>query len=861
MTGQSGLTPLLQATLFLFCCTCAFADQYRSQVKEIDTPPAEQPDVDMEKLLKQTIDPYAKALVLRDLATQAADKKDYVKAAKYLEQAVGTGGLSGPAQDEMKRVLAQLYMASGDPQKIIEGLSARAQKGQISAEEMGALGSAYAKQKRYAEAIPLLKKAQAAQVKPANAAVMLSLIAAYLATGQNAEALPLAEQAVRVAPQMRETWLNLAALLLKAGNRDRAQAVMELAQRQGHLKEPKERLELINLTAQIGAPFEAGSLLKTWIDSGEVPRSAENWKFLAATWNAARERSLSIAALKESHKLSPSTELLLQIGQLELDREHYADAAQSLEKAISSGARSGPAFMSLGLAQYQQANVGAALKSFREAATYAPTRAQAESWVKYLETPTATEVAQTFAGKSKARVEKEAKLSSRLLGKSVQITEGVPMDLSSPSTGTLSLTGEFTPVGAERLGTAQGTIPAWTGGLTKESWPKNYSAASRLADPYPSDKPLFVITAQNYKQYAARLSRAHQALFAKYADYRMPVYATRRSASYPQAIYDATQKNIGKAKLSGSDALENARLGFPFPRPQNGVEIMWNHRVRYRGDSLQTRTAQAIVLPDGTIHDRTTNFFRVYSRYANVADPVDITKQNILLKGVTFTSRSSRGVDFVVLFHETANSIKDPRRLWVLIVAAHKLLRIPPVGYDFPMPGTEAIALVDMIDMYNGPFDRYVWKLVGKRELYLPYNSYRISDGRYKYAQLLTGRFFNPEATRYELHRVWIIEATERGGKKHLFGKRTFYVDEDSWNATLVENEDHAGALWRFQEGHVLPDYAHQTTFSTPVITYDLKDGRYLASGLLAEEKPPEYNLKMTDSEFVPDSMKNRYDH
>src|SRR3546814_8761073 len=105
-----------------------------------------------------------------------------------------------------------------------------------------------------------------------------------------------------------------------------------------------------------------------------------------------------------------------------------------------------------------------------------------------------------------------------------------------------------------------------------------------------------------------------------------------------------------------------------------------------------------------------------------------------------------------------------------------------------------------MLDMYNGAFDRYVWKLVGKRELYIPYNSYRLSDGRDKYAQLLTPKFFNPADTRYELHRVWQIEATERDGKRHSFGTRTFYVDEDSWNVVLVENEDHDGRLWRFQE-------------------------------------------------------------
>lgn len=848
--------------LLLAVARIAHADQYRSEVRELPGEVSqEKPQVDEQKLLQQTTDPYAKALILRDLATQAADKKDYNAAAKYLQQAIATSGLAGPAQDEMKKVLSQLYMASGDPDKIIEGLSGRARTNQLSPDEMAALGGAFVKKKDYSQAIPLLKRAQATHQGPGNAAAMLSLIAAYIATGQQKEALPVAEQLVRVAPNVREAWLNLAALQMKAGNRERAQAVMELAQRQGYLKEEKERLQLINLTAQIGAPFEAGSLLKAWLDSGEVARNADNWKFLAATWNAARERGLAITALKESYRLAPNSEMLTQIGQLELDREHFADAEQALTKAAAAGAKSGPVMMQLGLAQYQQGNVQGALKSFKEAQTFAATKGSAEGWLKFLDSPSAAEVAQTFASKHKPPKEMEAKLSTRLTGKPIVVTDANFSGASTPSSGPLQLTGEFTPVGAERGGTPEGSIPQWTGGLTRDQWPATFKPGARLVDPFANEKPIFIITAQNYKQYAAKLSRAHQALFAKYPDYRMPVYPTHRTATYPQAIYDASLANIGKAKLSGSDALEGARLGFPFPRPQNGVEIMWNHRVRYRGDTLQSTTGQAVVMPDGEIRDASKAFFRIMARYANVANPANIAQENMLLKGITFTSKNGRSADYVVLFHETANSIKDPRRLWVLIVGAHKLLRIPPVGYDFPMPGTEAIALVDMIDMYNGPFDRYVWKLVGKRELYLPYNAYRISDGHYKYPQLLTGKFLNPDATRYELHRVWIIEATERGGKKHLFGKRTFYVDEDTWNATLVENEDHDGNLWRFQEGHVLPDYEHQDTFSTPVITYDLKDGRYLAWGLLSEEKTAEYNTKMIDAEFNPDAMKNRYDH
>ena len=195
----------------------------------------------------------------------------------------------------------------------------------------------------------------------------------------------------------------------------------------------------------------------------------------------------------------------------------------------------------------------------------------------------------------------------------------------------------------------------------------------------------------------------------------------------------------------------------------------------------------------------------------------------------------------------------------MLLTKIGRMLRIPPVGYDQPLVGTDGLAYIDMIDMYNGAFDRYVWKLTGKRELYIPYNSFRLNDGRYKNAQLLTPGHFNPEGTRYELYRVWVIEAAERAGSKHSFGKRVFYVDEDTWNVALVENYDREGRLWRFQEGHLLPFYDSQSANTFPSLTYDLKDGRYLAERLMSEVPPLRFNGPLDDQDFLPAAVKRSY--
>ena len=837
----------------------ARAEQYRSEVREIAPPPAQSQSKDPAVLLKSTTDPYARAMLLRDLAATAVAKKDYKEAQRLLQEAIKLGALSGPAAEMMKKDLAALALSTGSLKQQVPQLESLVKSGAASPEILVALGAAYLENKRYKDAVPLLQKGIAASPK-ADPTWRQALVAALIGAGQESEAARVLEQNLRGNAAQRDAWLQLSALYLKGGNKERAQATMEIASRLGYLSSAEDRLRLVTLTGQIGAPFEAGSVLQGWMQSGQVPRNVENRKLLAALWVRAREPRLALSVMEELVTAQPSRALYEQMAQLQLEREDYAKAAQSLAQALQMGGKSGPLLMSLGLARYQLADVDGALGAFREAGTFAPQKKLAGDWVRYLESGRAREQALAAAAQGARRDADPVALSSRLLGQGVALppveSEGVSAAAggetsSAVASATPAPGAELTPIGAERGGNAAGTIPPWTGGLTPSQRPAGYAKGGRLVDPYPAERPLFTITAANMAEHKSRLSIGHQQLLARYPGYRMPVYPSHRTVAYPQAIYDASQANIGRAKLTGSDALDGARLGFPFPKPSSGVEILWNHRVRYRGNTAELQSRQFVVGADGkrTLDVRVNE--RVFFRYGNIADPVDIASQNILLYYlVRFVG--VRDQNLTALAHETANSEKDARAIWVGLAGTPKLFRIPPVGYDQPFPATEGLYFVDMIDMYNGAFDRYVWKLVGKREIYLPYNAYRLSDGSRRYEQLLQPRFLDPDSTRYELHRVWVIEAAERGGKKHAFGQRVFYVDEDSWNVVLVENHDRAGALWRFQEGHLLPQYEVQAANCQPVITYDLRDGRYFANRMATEEPPARFDVPMRKSEFNP---------
>ena len=163
---------------------------------------------------------------------------------------------------------------------------------------------------------------------------------------------------------------------------------------------------------------------------------------------------------------------------------------------------------------------------------------------------------------------------------------------------------DLTPMGAEKGGNAAGTIPAWNGGIKSaaDAGAAGFKPGGHHPDPYANDKPLYKIDAANLSKYAANLTAGHKALLSAYkADYFLNVYPSHRSAAFPQRIYDAVKGNATTAKLTGTGTgVTGAIGGPPFPIPQSGIEVIWNHILRYRADVAERYNGQAAVSRQGT---------------------------------------------------------------------------------------------------------------------------------------------------------------------------------------------------------------------------------------------------------------------
>ena len=383
-----------------------------------------------------------------------------------------------------------------------------------------------------------------------------------------------------------------------------------------------------------------------------------------------------------------------------------------------------------------------------------------------------------------------------------------------------------------------------------------YEQGKHHPDPFPDDQPLFTITPDNVDQYREKLSPGQTAVFKRYPKtWRMIVYPTQRSAAFPQHVYDRAMANATTAELAASgNGVVNAIGGVPFPVPTNGLEAIWNHIVRYRGETTDQITGQVAPTATGAY-----TFVKLEQKVLWNYQTPGMTSEalrNRLLYFLQTVIAPARLAGQILLVHETINQVKETRKAWTYNPGQRRVRQAPNVAYDNPGTASDGQRTNDQNDMYNSSPDRYNWTLVGRRELYVPYNSYKLHSGDLSYDDIIKPGHINPDLLRYELHRVWVVEAKLKEGTSHIYARRTFYIDEDSWQISVADQYDNRGEIWRVSEAHVINYYQVPLLWQTLEVHYDLQNGRYLALGLNNQERPEIFNREMRKRDFTPDALR-----
>lgn len=410
---------------------------------------------------------------------------------------------------------------------------------------------------------------------------------------------------------------------------------------------------------------------------------------------------------------------------------------------------------------------------------------------------------------------------------------------------------DLTPLGAERAGSANGSIPAWTGGVQP---PAGYRVGMHHPDPYAADPLLYRVDGSNAAQYAALLPEGLRALLERNPDFSLRVFPSRRSAAAPQRIYDETRANAVSAELiANGNGIRGAAAGIPFPLPQDGMEVIWNHILHYRGEQTQMINNQAVVINGrSSLIRRDRHVYYVYNREGMDEKGLDNTLLYYKYR-VTAPAKLS-GTALVV--QDPVDQVLSVRKAWRYSPSDRRVRRLPSLAYDSPQPDTSGLATADVVDSFNGAPDRYEWKLVGKREMLVPYNSYAVHQQGIPYDRIVGARTLNPELLRYEQHRVWIVEATLRKGFNHPYDMRRFYIDEDSWQILAVDLFDRDAELIGLQESHPISYYEVPMFGSTLETLYHLRDGNYFVDGLDNNEPMYDFGVQLSPRDFSPAALR-----
>lgn len=395
---------------------------------------------------------------------------------------------------------------------------------------------------------------------------------------------------------------------------------------------------------------------------------------------------------------------------------------------------------------------------------------------------------------------------------------------------------ELTPFGAEKAGNADGTIPAWTGGLTEA--PAGYQAGSgKRPNPWPDEEPYLVITKANMAEYADQLTEGTKALLQRLGDdgFQVKVWPTHRSFAGPDWYYENTKYNASHTSLTdGGLRLEDVQGGTPFPIPKSGVEVYWNHLMRWEGTHFEAQIKALYKDKKGnTVVGTIANIVQEWPHYVRDKD-YGTDFDDYWMTRIDYIAPARRAGEKLLLIDPMSFSDGAGRRAWQYLKGQRRVRRAPAVAFDTPNPSQTGLSTYDDAWLMNGSPERFDWKLVGKKEMYVPYNSY---DFAYEIPaeQSLGAQFINPESNRWEKHRVWVIEGTLKEGSRHVYHRRVLYVDEDSWAVLAVDLYDGQNALWRVGYSYQTPSYEVPAGQTTMHGHYDLQSGIYYLTGHTAD--------------------------
>lgn len=414
---------------------------------------------------------------------------------------------------------------------------------------------------------------------------------------------------------------------------------------------------------------------------------------------------------------------------------------------------------------------------------------------------------------------------------------------------------DLTPVGAERAASKDGLVPAFAGRQSPQS---GWAFGKLRADfwKHKGEKPLYSIDASNVDKYADKLSPGEIQLIKQSKGYRMDVYPSHRECEFPEFVEQNSSANLTQAKLASDGQTVQAAVlpGVPFPQPKNGAQAILNYETRYRGEGIEWAPLATVISPRPGSNDwidaTGPQVFFFPSGKEGKATPASVDQLSLAAYFSIESPAALAGQAFVQRQYFDKDS-----ETYYYFPGQRRVRRMPAYTHDAPLIGFENQYLIDESNMFNGSIDRFNWKLVGKREMIVPYDDFGMYAFNSKLRDIATPSGIAPDHRRYEVHRVWEVEATLKPTARHVASKKVFYLDEDSWLVLVGEDYDAQNKLWKVRESYPIPVWElGGACDNEPFVQYDLNDGRYVFDGSsIGQGKDLRWYQQINDPRFKAD--------
>jgi Protein of unknown function (DUF1329) len=267
----------------------------------------------------------------------------------------------------------------------------------------------------------------------------------------------------------------------------------------------------------------------------------------------------------------------------------------------------------------------------------------------------------------------------------------------------------------------------------------------------------------------------------------------------------------------------------PFPIPNSAYEIIWNHLLAYRGHKVTTQ--KTMWAPGGA------------GRYIPSTYQVDMINLWNPENGATsFKEDTWRFLRWTFLSPEMSAMTSHlertsfdltmaPGRRWSFNLDSFRVRRAPNNSYGNFMPFTNSILTFDSQRGYEGNPDRYDWTVVSQADYYLPNNSYRLASKGLADENVLAGNHLNRTYARYELQRVWVVDAILKYKDTHPYHRRRFYVQNDTWQILATEQYSKDEMLISGQEVFPLQRFQHEICTVAGEVTYSFTSKHMVVRG------------------------------